>query len=87
MSNLAASRVILRRVREGVSIGMTGDGPLGPSHIAVKDPPLDWARVMKRPVYAYAFATKRHRISGKLGQDDAAPALHARGGGLPTSRG
>tara|TARA_R110002051_G_scaffold324964_1_gene424819 strand:+ start:1205 stop:1879 length:675 start_codon:yes stop_codon:yes gene_type:complete len=61
MSNLAASRVILKRVREGVSIGMTGDGPLGPA-LAVKDAPLDWARVMKRPVYGYAFATKRHRI-------------------------
>lgn len=63
MSNLAASRTILRRVREGVSIGMTGDGPLGPDRI-MKDAPLEWARVMKRPVYGYAFATKRHRILG-----------------------
>ena len=60
-SNLAASRKVLRRVREGVSIGMTGDGPLGPA-LVLKDAPLEWARVMKRPVYAYAFATKRHRI-------------------------
>jgi len=59
-SNVTASRQILRRVREGVSIGMTGDGPLGPA-LAVKDAPLDWARAMQRPVYAYAFATKRHR--------------------------
>jgi len=63
MSNLAASRVVLRRVRAGVSIGMTGDGPLGPA-LAVKDAPLEWARVMKRPVYGYAFATRRHRILG-----------------------
>ena len=61
ISNLAASRVILKRLREGVSIGMTGDGPLGPAQ-AIKDAPLDWARVMRRPVYGYAFATKRHRI-------------------------
>lgn len=63
MSNLAASRVILKRVREGVSIGMTGDGPLGPDR-QVKDAPLEWARVMKRPVYGYAFATRRHKILG-----------------------
>ncbi len=63
MSNLAASRTILRRVREGVSIGMTGDGPLGPA-LVMKDAPLEWARVMKRPVYAYAYSVKRHRILG-----------------------
>ena len=59
-SNLAASRVILRRVREGVSIGLTGDGPLGPA-LQVKDAPLDWARAMDCPVWGYAFATARHR--------------------------
>ncbi len=63
MSNLAASRVILRRVRDDVSIGMTGDGPLGPNQ-QMKAAPLAWARVMKRPVYGYAFATKRHKILG-----------------------
>ncbi len=63
MSNLAASRVVLKRVRDGVSIGMTGDGPLGPAR-AIKDAPLEWARVMKRPVYGYAFSVKRHWILG-----------------------
>lgn len=58
-SNVAASRQILRRVRDGISIGMTGDGPLGPA-LQVKDAPLDWARAMQRPVYAYAFHVKRH---------------------------
>ena len=57
--NVAASRTILKRVREGVSIGMTGDGPLGPA-LVVKDAPLDWARVIQRPVYGYAFATTKH---------------------------
>ena len=59
-SNITASRQILHRVRDGISIGMTGDGPLGPAR-QVKDAPLDWARTMQRPVYAYAFTTKRHR--------------------------
>ena len=61
--NLAASRRILRRVRAGTSIGMTPDGPCGPA-LAVKDAALDWARIMQRPVYAYAYATKRHRRMG-----------------------
>ena len=59
-SNVTASRQILRRVRDGISIGMTGDGPLGPA-LQVKDAPLDWARAMQRPVWGYAFAVKRHR--------------------------
>jgi lysophospholipid acyltransferase (LPLAT)-like uncharacterized protein len=56
--NLAASRIVLKRVREGVSIGMTGDGPLGPPH-QVKDAPLEWARVTGAPVFCYAFSTTR----------------------------
>ncbi len=59
-SNLAASRMILKRVREGVCIGMTGDGPTGPA-LTLKDAPLDWARKTGMPVFAYAFSTKRHK--------------------------
>jgi lysophospholipid acyltransferase (LPLAT)-like uncharacterized protein len=59
-SNVAASRAILKRVRDGISIGMTGDGPLGPP-LLVKDAPLDWARTMQRPVWTYAFSTTRGR--------------------------
>lgn len=59
-SNRAASRMILTRVKDGVSIGMTGDGPLGPA-LKVKDAPLDWARATGMPVFAYAFATTKGR--------------------------
>lgn len=59
-SNVVASRAVLRRVRNGISIGMTGDGPLGPAR-TVKDAPLDWARAMQRPVWTYAFSTTRGR--------------------------
>ncbi len=59
-SNMAASRVVLRRVREGASIGIAADGPLGPAR-QVKDAPLDWARAMQRPVYGFAYRTKRGR--------------------------
>ena len=60
VSNIVASRQILRRVRDGVSIGLTGDGPLGPA-LVLKDAPLEWARVTGMPVFAYAFATTRAR--------------------------
>ena len=62
-SNRAASREILKRVKEGVSIGMTGDGPLGPA-LELKDAPLDWARATGMPVFIYAFSTtKGHRLN------------------------
>ena len=59
-SNLAASRQVMARVREGVSIGITGDGPTGPAR-QVKPAPLDWARVTGLPVWGYAFAATRAR--------------------------
>jgi lysophospholipid acyltransferase (LPLAT)-like uncharacterized protein len=59
-SNRAASREVLRRLREGVSVGLTGDGPQGPARV-LKDAPLEWARATGRPVFVYAFATRRHR--------------------------
>ena len=59
-SNRAASRMILKRVKDGVSIGMTGDGPLGPAR-QVKDAPLDWARATGIPIFCYAFSTTKGR--------------------------
>ena len=63
LSNMAASRIVLKRFRDGASIGMAADGPQGPIQ-KMRDAPLEWARVMKRPVYGYAFSVKRHRILG-----------------------
>lgn len=59
-SNRAASRIVLKRVKEGISIGMTGDGPLGPA-LKLKDAPLEWARVTGVPVFCYAFSTTKGR--------------------------
>lgn len=59
-SNRSASREVLKRVKEGVSIGMTGDGPLGPA-LEVKDAPLDWARITGMPVFCYAFSVSKGR--------------------------
>ena len=57
-SNRAASRTVLRRVKEGVSIGMTADGPLGPAR-QLKDAAIDWARVTGMPIFCYAYGTDR----------------------------
>ena len=59
-SNLAASRQVMARAREGVSIGITGDGPKGPAR-RLKPAPLEWARVTGLPVWGYAYATSRAR--------------------------
>ncbi len=59
-SNLAASREVLRRLRRGVSVGLTADGPLGPARV-VKDAPLDWARASGRPVVIYGWSVARRR--------------------------
>ena len=57
-SNLVTSRQLMKKVKEGNSIGITADGPEGPALI-LKNPPIDWARATGRPVFCYAFATKR----------------------------
>jgi lysophospholipid acyltransferase (LPLAT)-like uncharacterized protein len=60
VANRAASRTVLRRVKDGISIGLTGDGPLGPA-LQVKDAPLDWARATGIPIFCYAFSTTKSR--------------------------
>lgn len=60
LSNRAASRIVLKRVKNGVSIGMTGDGPLGPA-LAVKDAPIEWAKSTGMPIFCYAFSTTKSR--------------------------
>ncbi len=57
-SNRAASRTVLTRVKEGISIGITADGPVGPALI-LRDPPLDWARTTGLPIFSYAYATTK----------------------------
>jgi lysophospholipid acyltransferase (LPLAT)-like uncharacterized protein len=59
-SNRAASRAILRRFGQGISLGLTADGPLGPAR-QMKPAPAEWARATGRPVFFYAFSVARHR--------------------------
>jgi lysophospholipid acyltransferase (LPLAT)-like uncharacterized protein len=59
-SNRAASRAILRRFGQGISLGLTADGPLGPAR-QMKSAPVEWARATGHPVFFYAFSVARHR--------------------------
>ena len=62
-SNAQATREVLRRVKDGISIGMTTDGPQGPARV-VNEATLGWAKAMGRPIFAYAYAVKRHKRLG-----------------------
>ena len=59
-SNLAASRAVLKKLADGVSLALTADGPDGPA-LRVKDAPLEWLRVTKQPVFIYAHSVRRQR--------------------------
>lgn len=67
VSNIVASRTVLKRVNDGVSIGLTADGPLGPAQ-QLKDPPLEWARATGLPIFCYAFSTTRQRRANSWDQ-------------------
>jgi lysophospholipid acyltransferase (LPLAT)-like uncharacterized protein len=63
-SNKSASRQILRLIRAGASIGLTGDGPFGPRR-ELKEAPLEWARISGLPVFLHANSVRRQsRLPG-----------------------
>lgn len=55
------SRDVLRKMKNGVSVGIAVDGTTGPARVA-KTAPLVWARASGRPIFVAAFATKRHKV-------------------------
>jgi lysophospholipid acyltransferase (LPLAT)-like uncharacterized protein len=54
----AEMRHVLSGLRQGVSIGISPDGPRGPARIA-KDTPIRWARAAQVPIVAFTFAGSR----------------------------
>ncbi len=59
----ALIREVLRLMRQGVSVGMAADGPLGPARIASATP-LAWARAAKKRVFVVSFSARRvHTLS------------------------
>lgn len=59
-SNRSASREILRRVRDGTSLGLAADGPMGPAR-EMKSATTDWVRATGCPVFFYAFSVRGHK--------------------------
>lgn len=57
----AMSREVLRKMRDGASVGIAVDGTTGPARVA-KTAPLVWARATGRPIFVAAFSSKRHKI-------------------------
>ncbi|MDE4134877.1 DUF374 domain-containing protein [Phaeobacter sp. QD34_3] len=56
--HVALSREVLRRTKEGCSIGIAADGPRGPARIS-SGVPITWARMTDCRVFTVAFAERR----------------------------
>ncbi len=56
--HVALSREVLRRTREGCSIGLAADGPRGPARQS-STVPIAWARMTGCRVFTVAFAERR----------------------------
>lgn len=56
--HVTLSREVLKRIKEGCSIGIAADGPRGPARIS-STVPLVWARTSGARVFTLAFAQKR----------------------------
>jgi lysophospholipid acyltransferase (LPLAT)-like uncharacterized protein len=56
--HVALSREVLRRTREGCSIGIAADGPRGPARVS-STVPIVWARMTGCRVFTVAFAERR----------------------------
>ncbi|WP_264212160.1 lysophospholipid acyltransferase family protein [Leisingera thetidis] len=56
--HVALSREVLRRTREGCSIGIAADGPRGPARVS-STVPVVWARMTGCRVFTVAFAGKK----------------------------
>lgn len=52
------SRELLRKIRDGVSIGIAADGPNGPERVA-STVPLVWARTSGCRVFTLSFSARR----------------------------
>ena len=52
----AEMREVLRGLKQGISIGISPDGPRGPARVA-KVTPIQWARTAQVPVVVFTFAS------------------------------
>ena len=57
-SNRATSLAVARQMKQGTSLGLAADGPLGPAR-HLNPALLEWARLTGKPIWYQAFATRR----------------------------
>lgn len=60
-TNLSGSRKVAKLMKDGVSLGITADGPEGPAKV-FNGAGLEWARLAGKPIFLFAFSTKGHSI-------------------------
>lgn len=56
-SNFSSSRQVAKLMRQGVTLGITADGPEGPNRI-LNSAVLEWSRLSGAPIFMFSFATK-----------------------------
>lgn len=56
--HVVASRKILKRIGQGMSVGIAADGPRGPARVS-SDVPIMWARSSGKRVFTLAFSQER----------------------------
>ncbi|MDK3018612.1 lysophospholipid acyltransferase family protein [Pseudodonghicola flavimaris] len=56
--HVALSREVLRRMKQGISVGIAADGPRGPARVS-STVPLVWARSSGKRVFAVSFSANR----------------------------
>ncbi|WP_422063638.1 lysophospholipid acyltransferase family protein [Shimia sp.] len=56
--HITLSREVLKRIKQGCSIGIAADGPRGPARVS-STVPIVWARTSGARVFTVAFAQKR----------------------------
>jgi len=57
-SDFATARTILKVIRDGNSLGLVADGPLGPARVANRAP-IEWARSSGLPIFFFAWSARR----------------------------
>ncbi len=62
-SNVAVSREVLGKMKQGISIGIAADGPRGPERV-LSTVPLVWARTSGKRVFGITFSARHGREAG-----------------------
>lgn len=57
-SNRATSLAVARMMKNGTSLGLAADGPLGPAR-QLNPAVIEWARLTGKPIWLQAFAVRR----------------------------